>query len=183
MADNDIFQKVALPHLNAVYRAAVVVCRNREQAEDLVQTTFLKAFERFETFKPGTNCKAWLLQVLRNTWVDTLRHKRVAGTHVPLEEDLVAGPESQAETVWSDARDLLENFSDEQVIQALRELPDEQRLTLFLADVEQFSHNDIAELMAVAVGTVKSRTSRARAMLKSKLMARAKDLGFVGRGR
>ena len=77
-------------------------------------------------------------------------------------------------------QDLLENFSDEQVVRALKELPDEKRLTLFLIDVEQLSQEEVAEIMDVAVGTVKSRTSRARVVLKEKLLSYAKEMGFLG---
>ncbi len=87
------------------------------------------------------------------------------------------------QTVWSDAKDLLENFSDEQVIDALRRLPEDQRLTLFLVDVEHLSQQEVAEVTGVAVGTVKSRTSRARNELKRCLQSYAKEMGFTGRER
>lgn len=180
MADKSEFESIAMGYLDAVYRAAVALCSNREDAEDLVQVTFLKAFERFESFKEGTNCRAWLLSILRNKWIDQVRHKSVVGEVLPIEENIVGEPQQNEETVWSNCRDLLENFSDEQVIRALKELPDEQRLTLFLIDVEQISQKEVAEIMDVAVGTVKSRTSRARSMLKRKLLLHAKEIGFVG---
>lgn len=183
MADRREFERTALPCLEAVYRAAYALCGRRQEAEDLAQTTFVKAMERFDSFKTGTNCKAWLLRILRNTWFDELRHRRVVGPTVPIEKVRPAGREKVNETSWHDARDLLENFSDEQVIRALGDLPDEQRLTLYLADVEEMSQEDVAEIMGVAVGTVKSRTSRAREALKKKLEAHARDLGFVGRER
>jgi RNA polymerase sigma-70 factor (ECF subfamily) len=145
--------------------------------------TFVKALERFETLQPGTNCKAWLFQIMRNLWIDRLRHKKVTGTAVPIEEDLVATPPEVEQTVWSDAEDLLENFSDEQVIEALRRLPEDQRLTLFLIDVEQLNQQEVAEITGVAVGTVKSRTSRARNELKNHLLSYAKEMGFTRRNR
>ncbi len=77
----ETFEEIALPYLNAVYRAAVALCGRRQEADDLVQDTFLKAFERFELFQPGTNCKAWLLQILRNTWIDRLRRKKNCRTN------------------------------------------------------------------------------------------------------
>ena len=174
------FEQVALPNLDNVYRAAVALCGRSNEAEDLTQTTFVKALERFDTFEPGTNCKAWLFQILRNTWIDQLRRKKVVGSMVSLDETLVAKEAGVKETVWSDAEDLLENFSDDQIIQAMRQLPDDQRLTLFLVDVEQLSQQEVAEITQVAVGTVKSRTSRARNELKNRLMPYAKDMGFEG---
>ncbi|MCU0913565.1 MAG: RNA polymerase sigma factor [Planctomycetes bacterium] len=168
--------------MNSVYRAAVAVCGRSDEAEDLTQMTFMKALERFDTLEPGTNCRAWLFQIMRNTWIDRLRHRKVAGNPVPIEEDLVTPPPAEP-TVWSDAEDLLNNFSDERVIEALRRLPEDKRLTLFLIDVEQLNQQEVAEITGVAVGTVKSRTSRARNELKSYLLSYAKEMGFTGRNR
>jgi len=177
------FEQAALPYLDNVYRAAVALCGRADEAEDLVQATFVKAWERFETFTPGTKCKAWLFQILRNIWIDQLRHKKVVGTAVPLDEALVAEESDVEDTVWSDAQDLLENFSDEQVIQAMKSLPDDQRLTLFLVDVEQLSQQEVAAITDVAVGTVKSRASRARNELKKRLLPYARQMGFTGGNR
>ena len=178
---SESFEDIALPHLNAVYRAAVAICGRQREAEDLVQDTFIKAFERFELFEKGTNCKAWLLQILRNTWIDRLRHRKIIGWIMPLDEEIVAETSKDYETVWSNAEDLIENFSDEQIIKALSELPQDQRLTLFLVDVEQLSQAQVAQITDTAIGTVKSRSSRARAALKKKLQAYADELGFTGR--
>jgi len=177
---SESFEDIAMPHLDAVYRAAVAICGRQSVAEDLVQDTFAKAFERFELFEKETNCKAWLLQILRNTWIDRLRHQKVAGLTLPLEEEIVAHTSQAHETVWSNAEDLLENFSDEQIIKALSQLPEDQRLTLFLTDVENLSQKDVAQITGVSVGTVKSRTSRARAELKNKLSSYAKQMGLIG---
>lgn len=180
MESTETFEKVALPHLNAVYRAAVALSGRRHKADDLVQETFLKAFERFESFQLGTNCKAWLLQILRNVWIDQLRRKKIVGQELPLEEQIIAEKRHDDEIVWSNAEDLIENFSDEQVIKALSELPEDQRLTLFLIDVEQLSQKDVAEITGVAAGTVKSRTSRGRAALKERLASYARNMGLTG---
>ncbi len=183
MADRSEFEAVALPHLDAVYRAAYALCGKHTEAEDMAQTTFLRAWRRFDSYRPGTNCRAWLLRILRNRWIDVLRHRGVTPETAPLPEGLAAEPPSGTETSWSNAEDVLENFSDEQVIAALRELPEEQRLALFLLDVEGLSQEEVAEVLSVAVGTVKSRTSRARRALRERLLERARDLGWVERGR
>ncbi len=172
------FQETALPHLNSVYRAAVALCGKPNEADDLVQLTFLKAMEKFGSFKSGTNCKAWLLTILRNNWIDELRHKKYSGHAVQLDENMVEDQSGSAETTWTNAEDLLENFSDEEIIKVLGQLPDDQRLTLFLIDVEQYSQEDVAQITGVAVGTVKSRTSRARAILKQQLEQYSKDMGY-----
>ncbi|MBW8035853.1 MAG: sigma-70 family RNA polymerase sigma factor [Planctomycetes bacterium] len=177
---DESFEKLAMPHLDAVYRAAVAICGRQSIAEDLVQDTFAKALNRFELFEKGTNCKAWLLQILRNTWIDSLRHQKVTGLTLPLEDEITAEATEAHETVWSNAEDLLENFSDEQIIKALSGLPEDQRLTLFLTDVENLSQKDVAQITGVAVGTVKSRVSRGRAELKNKLNSYAKQMGLIG---
>jgi RNA polymerase sigma-70 factor (ECF subfamily) len=181
MADTQTFETVALPHLDTVYRAAVALCRERSLAEDLTQTAFMKALQQFGSFQAGTNCKAWLIRILRNTWLDELRHRKVVGTVVPVEEQVLAETERPAATRWSNPEDLLENFSDDEVLKALGELPPDQRLTLFLVDVEELGQEDVARITAVAVGTVKSRVSRARAALEARLAAHARDLGLLGR--
>jgi RNA polymerase sigma-70 factor (ECF subfamily) len=174
------FEEIALPYIESIYRASVAICSKPQEAGDLVQDVFLKALENFGSFKPGTNCKAWLLKILRNTWIDQLRHRKVVGQTLPLEEEMIAQVVHDDETVWSNAEDLLENFSDEQVIKALSELPDEQRLTLYLIDVEQLSQMEVADITDVPVGTVKSRASRGRLILKEQLASYAKEMGLMG---
>jgi len=181
MTQSTDFEKTAMPFLDNVFRTAIVLCGRRDEAEDLVQATFLKAFGQFGSFCPGTNCKAWLLRILRNSWIDRLRHRKVVGPTVQIDDLPLAGPAPADETHWTGAEDVLENFADEQIIAALSDLPDDQRMAIFLVDVEQMSVADAAEVLGVAVGTVKSRTSRARAKLKVRLMAHAADLGFGGR--
>ena len=170
-----------MPHMNALYRAALAMSRNQAVAEDLVQTTMVKALKRFGSFRSGSNCKAWLMRILHNTWVDQLRHRRVVGPTVPVEEELLPEQDRPEETHWSNPDDLLENFSDQQVIKALAELSEEQRITLYLSDVENLSQEEIAEITDVAVGTVKSRTSRARSALKDRLQDYAEEMGLAGR--
>ena len=90
MQGSERFEQIALPHLDSVYRAAVALCGRSDDAEDLTQATFARALERFHTFEAGTNCKAWLFQIMRNIRIDHLRHRKVAGNSVPLDEELAA---------------------------------------------------------------------------------------------
>ena len=176
----DDFEEIAIPHLSTVYRVAVAMCGNSHDAEDLTQATFSKAFERFESFEKNTNCKAWLLSILRHKWIDLMRHRNAIGQVLQIDENIIAGREQNDEIKYSNCEDLLENFSDEQIIKALKSLPAEQRFPLFLVDVEQLSHKDVAEILDIPVGTVKSRASRARAVLRMKLFSHAKEMGFTG---
>lgn len=180
MPEPDRFESEVLAQLDVLYRAAWTMCRNGDEAEDLVQATVLKALEKQSQFAPGGSVKAWMLRILRNTWYDRLRHLRVVGPTVQAEQIPLADDPPEDELVWSDAEDLLENFSDELVIAALRDLPEHQRLALYLADVEQLPLADVAEILDVAEGTIKSRTSRARNALKRRLQAHAEDLGLTG---
>ena len=180
MAERRSFDRTAMPHLDAVFRAALVLCGNWSVAEDLVQTTFLKAWERFDSFQPGTNCKPWLMTILRNTWIDELRRRKVAGPGASIETDVPEPPRPEP-TAWTDATDLLENFGDPEIIRALAALSDQQRLTLYLVDVEGLSHDEIAAITGVPGGTVKSRSGRARAVLREKLAGLARDRGLLKR--
>jgi RNA polymerase sigma-70 factor, ECF subfamily len=186
MAATAEFENLALPHLDSVYRAALAICRQPVQAEDLVQMTYVKALERFGSFRPGTNCKAWLLAILRNLWIDELRHRKVVGTVVSVDDEgpVLADPPHAADPPASgNVMEVLDGFSDDQIRRALEDLPEDQRLALVLTDVEGLSQQEVAEVLGVPEGTVKSRTSRARAALKAKLMAHAMDLGLLGRKR
>ncbi len=183
MADRSEFENTAVVHVDAVYRTAFALCGKHARAEDLAQETFAKALERFGSFRAGTNCRAWLLRILRNTWIDQLRHMKTVGPELTVDEAVLAVPEGQDQTAWTNAEDVLENFADQDVISAMRQLPDDQRLTVFLVDVEQLSHEEVAEITDVAVGTVKSRSSRARNELRKRLLAHARDMGFVVRER
>lgn len=179
------FDALALPHLDTVYRVAVSLCRDVNFAEDLAQITFTKGLKRFGSFRKGTNIKAWLLRILHNTWIDELRHRKVVGPVAEVEEQVVPDrPAGRADSDVSevpDTQSLLERFGDEQIIDALQDLPEEQRVTLFLVDVEELTHDEAAGVLGIAVGTVKSRSSRARQMLKERLHEHAADLGFLGR--
>lgn len=172
------FETVALPYLDTVYRAAVVLCAGSDEAEDITQITFLKAMEKFSTFETGSNPRAWLLAILRNAWIDEMRRRKNRQPSIPLNEDILEQPPCEPSACWTTAQDILENFSDEEVIRSLRQLPEDQRLTLFLMDVEQYSQEEVAQITDTAVGTVKSRTSRARHTLRELLKKHANEMGY-----
>lgn len=173
------FERAALPYLDTVYRTAVALCGRTAEAEDLTQTTFVKAMESFGSFKTGSNSKAWLLTILRHAWIDELRRRKSRSVSLlPVDENMIEQTPRTEETAWTDSHDLVENFSDEQVIEALKQLSDDQRLTLFLIDVEGLTQEETAQITGVSVGTVKSRTSRARNSLKQQLAKYASGMGY-----
>jgi len=161
MADSD-FQRLALSHLDALYNFAVYLTRNPAPAEDLVQETYLRAFRFSHRFQPGTHLRAWLFQILRNTF---LTFYRLRERELPLAEDGV--PDWDAPMFHeAPAEDpsVLEAHTD--LERAMRRLPDEFRTVLLLAEVEGLPLEEVAQIMACPVGTVKSRIFRAKERLR-----------------
>jgi len=161
MADSD-FQRLALAHLDALYNFAIYLTRSPAEAEDLVQETYLRAFRFSHRFQPGTHLRAWLFQILRNTF---LTFYRLRERELPLAEDGV--PDWDAPMFHeAPAEDpgVLEAHTD--LERAMRRLPDEFRTVLLLAEVEGLPLEEVAQIMACPVGTVKSRIFRAKERLR-----------------
>ncbi len=183
-AERDLlFEAVALVHLPSVYRAASVLAGEGSEAEDLVQDTFLRAYERFGSFRQGTNCRAWLLTILRHLAVDRYRASRRNPRPVPEEvlEDAVedaGGPGDAPPPVIGDETAFFDLFGDE-VTRMLRALPREARLALLLCDVEGLAYADIAGILGCPVGTVRSRIARARGALRERLGEYARSMGYL----
>ena len=180
------FHELVWPQRAAVLRIARILTGNDAEADDLAQETLLKAYRRIETFRLGTDIRAWLMTILRNTRIDRARASGQASRQMSLEalEIEPAAPhagaiESAADDVWRDPRQALNAFSDQQVIDALQRLPEEIRLTLLLIDVEGLDLKDAAEILEVPVGTIKSRAHRGRAMLREALLPIARELRLV----
>ena len=161
MADSE-FQRLALAHLDALYNFAIYLTRSPAEAEDLVQETYLRAFRFSHRFQPGTHLRAWLFQILRNTF---LTFYRLRERELPLAEDGV--PDWDAPMFHeAPAEDpsVLEAHTD--LERAMRRLPDEFRTVLLLAEVEGLPLEEVAQIMACPVGTVKSRIFRAKERLR-----------------
>jgi RNA polymerase sigma-70 factor (ECF subfamily) len=169
VADADDFRRQALLHLDALYNFAVYLTRKPAEAEDLVQETYLRAFRFAHRFQPGTHLRAWLFQILRNTF---LTFYRLREREAPLAEDGV--PDWDAPMFHEAPEDdpgVLEVHTD--LERALLTLPEEFRTVLLLAEVEGLSLDEVAQVMACPVGTVKSRIFRAKERLRGIL----KDYG------
>jgi len=151
------FESEALPHLGTLHRMARQLV-GPEGADDLVQETFLRAWKYFESFDPATNCKAWLFRILRNTWISRWRKSRL---ELPLTET-----ESEAiEPYYDWEAEFLRGEYSAGIKRALLDLPGEYRMALLLADVEEFTYEEISRVMECPIGTVMSRLNRARRML------------------
>lgn len=177
------FHNFMWPHLATVLRVAEILSGDIAEAEDLAQETMLRAFRGIGGFADGTDAKAWLLTILRRTRIDRLRSPGAApGRAVSLdalEFDPADTPQAEAgdrDAIWEQPETALEAFSDRQVIAALKDLPEEIRLTLLLVEVEGLELREAATILDVPVGTVKSRTHRGRALLRRSLLPVAREL-------
>lgn len=175
------FYREVWPHLATVLRAAQFLTRNEAEAEDLAQETMMKAFRYLESFRRGTDMKAWLFRILRNTRIDRLRSAAASAGTVSLEQVI----EEPADVLpadpaaWREPEELMEGFSDQQIISALMQLPEEIRWTLMLIDVEQLDQKEAADILGVPVGTVKSRAHRGRSMLRQVLTPVARQMRLI----
>jgi len=162
------FEAEALPHFDDLYRTAVRVIGDRQTAEDLVQETYLEGWKSFHRFDPRTNCRAWLFKILfhvihhhRRKW---FRFKFTGEEESMLEQTLVYEPP------------IPEHITDEDMLAALDKVPQNYRDVLLLADVQEFSYKEVADTLNIPVGTVMSRLSRGRAVLRTQLGATSKPV-------
>ena len=183
MADQQAFAAAAMQYAPQLYNAALRMTRNRADAEDLVQETYLRAYRSYATFEAGTNLRAWLFRILTNTFINAYRAKqrRPQETDLGDMEDLYLyrriGQVNPASVSAEDQ--LLDLFTDDEVKAALEELPEAFRLPVLLADVEEFSYKEIAEMLDIPIGTVMSRLHRGRKAMHKRLFDFAQERGLV----
>ncbi len=185
MADQARFAEDTEQYMSSLYSAALRMTRNRADAEDLVQETYLKAYRGYGSFREGTNLKAWLYRILTNTFINAYRAKRRHPDETELEEvedfylyNRLGGLEAVA-AGRSAEDEVLDSFTDDEVKQAIESLPESFRITVLLADVEGFSYKEIAEITDVPIGTVMSRLHRGRRALQKALHDFGKARGLV----
>ncbi len=178
---NDRFERDALVFMDQLYAAALRYTKNPEDARDLVQDTYLKAFNSFHQFEEGTNLRAWLYRVLTTTFINTYRkdQRRPQLASGELEDWQLAEAQSHTSDLGKSAEvEALENLPDSDIKRALQEIPEEFRIAVYLADVEGFSYKEIADIVEIPAGTVMSRLHRGRKLLREKLADYAKELGY-----
>jgi len=160
------FEELAMPLFDSLYNFARWIARDSDDAEDLVQETYLKALRGFASFQPGTNFRAWIFQILRNTFLNSrTSYERRMTKELDSEED---GPELAVDTETPET--ILINRSNFQLVQrAIDDLPVHYRETLLLCEVEEMSYREIAEILSVPIGTVMSRLARARKVVRQSL--------------
>jgi RNA polymerase sigma-70 factor (ECF subfamily) len=179
------FEALATEHLDGLYRFALRLTRNRTSAEDLVQTVMLKAWRSFETFRDGTNSRAWLHRIMLNAHIETHR-KRAREPQVVDQEDAdefylydKARESAAMAEAGNPETQVLEQLMDAEVRESLEALPSQFRVAVLLADVQGFSYKEIAEILGIPVGTVMSRLFRGRHMLQRRLWEYARARHYV----
>lgn len=165
------FQTEALPHLNDLFRTASRLIGDRARAEDVIQEVFLQAWKSFDRFEAGTNCRAWLFKILFHC----VNHHRRKWFRFPLLKDT----EEFIEANLRYSEPVPEHLTDEDILEALDGIPADFRAVVILVDVEEFSYKEAAEILAVPAGTVMSRLSRGRKLLREQLTEVARAYGVV----
>ncbi len=175
------FERDALPHMDALYNFALRMTGDSDDANDLVQDTYLKAFRFFDKFEKGTNIKAWLFRIMKNTFINTYRKKSKEPAQIDYEE-----VEKFYENVKPSSTDsahlekeIYDNLLDDEITTSIASLPEDFKTVIILADIEGFTYDEIADFVDVPVGTVRSRLHRARKMLFAKLHKYAIEKGYI----
>ena len=178
MNQSDSFESTALPHIDSLYRFALGLAGEAQDAEDLVQETMLKAYRAWHRFQAGGNVRGWLMTILRNTFLNERRRTRRAN----VVEDVM---EIEPYTIVEEGQDkdpegdFFDQIVDDQIWRAIGTLPTEYRETLVLRDIEGMTYEDIAKLQGIRIGTVKSRLFRARQTLQPLLREYAEQEGYI----
>ena len=185
MTTANAFTADAMQFAPQLFSTALRMTRNRADAEDLVQETFVKAWRSFATFQEGTNLRAWLFRIMTNTFINkyNAQQRRPQETELDEVEELFLfrrlGAFDQSKMTQSAEDQLLEFFTDDEVKNAIEELPEMFRIPVLLSDVDGFSYKEIAEMLDVPIGTVMSRLHRGRKMMQKLLYVYAKERGLV----
>lgn len=168
-----IFQKEAMPHLNALFSTAMILSKNKQDAEDLVQETMLKAYKNFDKYQPGTNCKAWLATILRNTFFNRYR-KKTPVVYIDderqrsLEEQAIAKKLDELQQAFGSSDEAIHRLFDDRISKVLLNLSQDFREIILFVDVYGCSYKEVSQILDCPVGTVMSRLSRARASFRKK---------------
>ena len=185
MSAKEQFTSDAMQYAPQLFSTALRMTRNRSDAEDLVQETYIKGWRSFHTFQEGTNLRAWLFRIMTNTYINKYNAKKRKGTEVELDdvEELFLykrlGSIDQSQLSSSAEDQMLELFTDDEVKGALESLPEDFRIPVLLSDVDGFSYKEIGEMLEIPMGTVMSRLHRGRKVMQKMLYEYARDRGLI----
>lgn len=177
------FEQAALPYLDGLYNMAYRLTRNAADAEDLVQETYFKAYKHYDKFEAGTNLKAWLFRIMKNTFINGYRKKQNQPPQSAFSE-IEGSFENQVDAnaglrIKNPEEEFLDNVLDEDVQQAIDALREDYRMVLILVDLEGFSYKEAASILEVPVGTVMSRLYRGRKLLEKGMLRYAREYGYL----
>jgi len=176
------FEREAMIHVEALMRTARRMTRNDADAEDLVQETMLKAYRFFDRFEEGTNCKAWLFKIMTNIFINNYRSKAKTPQSVAMDEmddSFLFGQLIQGDGAENPETHFFNKIFDDDVKNAIGELPDDFRVVVILSFLEGFSYQEIADITGLHIGTVKSRLHRGRKLLQKNLWDYALRNGYI----
>jgi RNA polymerase sigma-70 factor, ECF subfamily len=176
-----VFEGEALRYMDALYHFGYSLTGNRDDAQDLLQETYLKAYRFWDHFRPGTNCKAWLFQIMKNSFINRYRKThRDPGmvSYDEVEEFYDSIKSSSVPSANNVQKIIFEDVFDDDISSALQSLPETFRTVLVLSDVESFTYEEIAEVVGCPIGTVRSRLHRARKLMQTQLRAYAQAKGY-----
>lgn len=178
---DELFEKEFFPHINALYNFAFHLTYNEDDANDLVQETYMKAYRFAHSYDEGTNAKAWLFKILKNAFINEYRKKSKRPSQVDY-EDYIHYHDKDDTKVSNDDLDMRKDYFSEmlgdEITRAINSLPVDFKTVILLCDIEGFTYEEIAKIIDIPIGTVRSRLHRARNMLKEKLVNYAKKMGF-----
>lgn len=176
------FEREAMPHIDSLMRTARRMTKSETDAEDLVQETMLKAYRFFDKFEEGTNCKAWLFKIMTNIFINNYRSKAKAPqslTFEDIDDGFLFGQLAKNKDISDPEKEFFSKILDEDVRNAISELPEDFRLVVVLSFLEGFSYQEIADITGLQIGTVKSRLHRGRKLLQKALWDYALRNGFI----
>lgn len=175
------FQEEIIPHLDSIYNFALRLTSDPTDAEDLVQDTIVKAYRFFNSYEKGTNARAWLFRILKNSFINNYRKKSKQPNQVDYSD--VSPFYESVRSEQSDTTDLEDHMYremlDDELTEALQSVPEDFRTVVLLCDVEGFTYEEIANMLDVPIGTIRSRLHRGRNLLKAKLTDYASEKGFA----
>jgi RNA polymerase sigma-70 factor, ECF subfamily len=174
------FKKDMMPYADMLFNYGLYLSGDREQAADLLQDTYLKAFRFFDKFEKGTNAKAWLYRIMKNTFINEYRRTHRQPEIVEFDEQISPYQMSASASGMNDLRDMMESrMFDDEMAGAIAALPEKFKSVVVLRDIEELPYEEIAEVLAIPIGTVRSRLHRARSMLFSRLKEYARARGYT----